>query len=166
MIEKVLSTAIVVVLECLRCGEFRAPHGVAALIAARPASGKVSGPFPEQSLFFRGMNPAPPGHDRPDKGQAQPSQETTMTIRKLALALAATAALGTASIAVGTTEAEAFPKKHWGGKHWHGKHWHGHFGHGFYRPYRVHYAYGYGCYRKRVVHTPWGPRVRVVNICY
>ena len=28
-------------------------------------------------------------------------------------------------------------------------------------------SYGYdSCYVRRVVHTPFGPRVRVVNICY
>jgi hypothetical protein len=73
--------------------------------------------------------------------------------RKLALTLAAVAALGTLSVAATSTPAEA----KWGWK----KHHHFHFGHyGFYRPY---YA---GCYIKKVVYTPWGPRVRIVNVCY
>ncbi|CAN0503483.1 unnamed protein product, partial [Phaeothamnion confervicola] len=70
-------------------------------------------------------------------------------------------ALGSASLAVSTTPAAA-----WGGG-WHGHHHH-HFGGGF-RFYGPRYVGGYaydGCYRRRVVGTPWGPRVRLVNVCY
>jgi hypothetical protein len=83
-------------------------------------------------------------------------------IRKFALAFAAVAALGTASLVTTTTEASAHG--------WHRHHHH----HGFWRgggfrfyggPAYASYAYG-GCYVRRIVPTPWGPRVRVVNICY
>ena len=74
--------------------------------------------------------------------------------RKLTLAIAATVALGTASLAIGTTPAEAKKGFHGGG--------HGHFR--FYGP--AIYAYGGGCYVKRWVATPWGLKVRWVNRCY
>jgi hypothetical protein len=88
-----------------------------------------------------------------------------MLFRKLALALAATAALGTASLAVSSTPAEA---KKWGFHHHH--HHHGHYhqwrAHRFYGPAVVSYgAYG-GCYVKRWVATPWGYKVRWVNRCF
>lgn len=74
------------------------------------------------------------------------------------LSLAAAAALGVAAL-VPTTASAA---------HWHhGYHHHPHFGWvfapTFYAP-----AYAYdGCvYRKRVVLTPWGPRARLVPVCY
>jgi hypothetical protein len=84
--------------------------------------------------------------------------------RKLAIAFAATAALGTASLAVSTTPAEA--KKGFHGHHHHGHHHHGH-GHrfyGFYGP--AVYAYGGGCYVKRWIATPYGLKLRWVNVCY
>jgi hypothetical protein len=87
--------------------------------------------------------------------------------RKFALALAATAALGTASLAVSTSPAEAkykgFHKHHH--HHGHHHHWRGHRFHGFYGPGLVSYAYG-GCYVKRWVATPWGYKVRWVNRCF
>ena len=78
-------------------------------------------------------------------------------LRKLTLALAATAALATASLSVGTTPAEA-----WG---WKKHHHHFHFGWRHYG-YPMYAGYYGGCYVKRVVYTPWGPRVRLVNRCY
>ena len=82
--------------------------------------------------------------------------------RKLALAVAAIAALGTAGLSVSTTPAEA-KKGGWHGHHHH-KHWHG--GYRFHRgPYYASYGYS-GCYVKRVFYTQWGPRVRWVNVCY
>jgi hypothetical protein len=83
-------------------------------------------------------------------------------IRKLALAFAAVAALGTAALTGSTTPAAA--------RHgWHGHHHHHHHHRGWHRPgYRVYgpaFAYT-GCYVKRVVGTPWGPRMRWVNVCY
>jgi hypothetical protein len=87
-----------------------------------------------------------------------------ITFRKLALALAATAALGSASLAVSATPAEAKKGFH---KHFH-HHLHGHWrwrGHyGFYGPAYAQF-YG-GCIVKRVVLTPWGYRVRRINVCY
>jgi hypothetical protein len=80
--------------------------------------------------------------------------------RKFALALIATAAVGTATLSVSSTPAEAWP-----GGGWKKHHHHHHGGYGFYPAYAG-YGYGGGCYRKRVVYTPWGPRVRVVNVCY
>jgi hypothetical protein len=84
--------------------------------------------------------------------------------RKLALALAATAALGTASLAVSSTPAEA--KK--GGFHHHHHH-HGHHhhwrAHRYYGPAFVSYA-ATGCYVKKWVATPWGYKVRWVNVCF
>jgi len=75
-------------------------------------------------------------------------------IRKLTIALAATAALGAAALA--PTAASAFPHFHHG---WH--HWHGGFGVGLYGP-----DYGPDCYVvRRIVDTPWGPRARRVTVC-
>ena len=75
--------------------------------------------------------------------------------RKIAFALAATVALGTAAVTVDATPAAA-----WGWRH---HHHYSHFGRGFgfYAPRFV----GYRCYVKRVVLTPWGPRVRLLNRC-
>ena len=76
--------------------------------------------------------------------------------RKLAVAFAATAALGAAALA--PTSASAFPHHH--GWH-HG--WHGGFGIGFYGP---GYVSGPDCYVvKRLVDTPVGPRWRRVTVC-
>jgi hypothetical protein len=76
--------------------------------------------------------------------------------RKLILALSATAALGAAALA--PTAASA-----WGHGH-HGHHWRGGYGFGFYGP--TYIASSPDCYRvRRVVETPWGPRVRRVLVC-
>lgn len=71
-------------------------------------------------------------------------------LRKLLLAVTAAAALGAAALA--PTAASA---AHWG--HWRG----GWFGWG---PYAGP-VYS-SCVVKRWVRTPWGPRVRWVNVCY
>jgi len=79
-------------------------------------------------------------------------------LRKLSLAAIAAVSLGAA---LAPTSASA-----WGGWHcgWHGgwHHW------GYYHGPRFYAggpAYG-GCYARRWVATPWGPRWRVVNVCY
>jgi hypothetical protein len=87
--------------------------------------------------------------------------------RKLVLAAAATVALGAAALTPTTASA------------WHGGHgggWHGGYGgggwHGGDRGPRfafggpVYGAYAGGCIRNRWVNTPWGPRMRRVNVCY
>jgi hypothetical protein len=82
-------------------------------------------------------------------------------LRKLSLAAVAAVSLGVAALA--PTSASA-----WGG--WHGG-WHGGYYHHGWGP-RVfvggpYYSYGYGgCYARRLVPTPWGPRWRLVNVCY
>jgi hypothetical protein len=78
--------------------------------------------------------------------------------RKLAIAFAATAALGAAALA--PTSASAFP--HHGHHGWHGG-WHGGIGIGLYAP--AYYG-GPDCYVvKRLVETPVGPRWRRVTVC-
>lgn len=80
-------------------------------------------------------------------------------LRTLALAAAATFALGTAALTPTTASA---------GWHGHGHH-HGshHRWHGPRFAYRapVYAAYN-GCLRTRWVPTPWGPKRRVVNVCH
>jgi hypothetical protein len=71
-------------------------------------------------------------------------------LRKMTLALAATAAIGTAALA--PTSASA----HWGWG-WHHWGWHGY--HPFVR------VYG-GCEVRRWAYTPYGPALRWVNVCY
>jgi len=74
--------------------------------------------------------------------------------------LAAMIALGAAALTPTTASA-------------HGRGWHGHFGHHYVRgawgP-RFHaapaYVGYYPCLRKRWMATPWGMRLRTVNICY
>lgn len=79
--------------------------------------------------------------------------------RKLTLALAATVAIGAAALSPTTASA---------GGGWHKHHgWHGHYGHGirigFYTPT---YFAAPNCYTvKRVVPTPYGPRLRRVTVC-
>ncbi len=82
-------------------------------------------------------------------------------MRTTLLSLAAAAVLGVAALAPTVASAA----------HWHhGYHYHHrpHFGRIFFapRPYVPAYAYGACVYRKRVVPTPWGPRVRLVPVCY
>ncbi len=81
--------------------------------------------------------------------------------RKIVIAAAAAAALGAAALVPTTASA-----------HWHGG-WHGGWYGGWHRPYwgpRFAYAPVYPaynpCLRRRWVPTPWGPRLRVVNVCY
>jgi hypothetical protein len=80
--------------------------------------------------------------------------------RKFVIAIAATATIGAAALA--PTAASAKP---WGwGWGWG---WHHHFYHhwvGFYGPRYIAYD---GCYLvKRVVYTPYGKRIRRVEVCY
>lgn len=74
------------------------------------------------------------------------------------LSLAAAAALGVAALA--PTAASA--------AYWHRGHHHPHFGRVFFAPtfHAPAYAYGACVYRQRVVPTPWGPRLRLVPVCY
>jgi hypothetical protein len=83
--------------------------------------------------------------------------------RTLVIAAAATIALGAAALTPTTASA-----RHGGG--WHGGHHHSGYGHrwhgpryGFRAP--VYAAYN-PCLRKRWVRTPWGPQLRIVNVCY
>jgi hypothetical protein len=77
--------------------------------------------------------------------------------RKTLLALGATAVIGAAALA--PTAASA----HWHGHHgWHHG-WHGGFGIGFYGP---GYVAAPDCYTvRRVVYTPYGKRIRRVEVC-
>jgi hypothetical protein len=81
-------------------------------------------------------------------------------IRKILFAVAATVALGTATLSVSTAPASAWGWKHH--HHFHHKHWHG--GFRFYAP--VGYVGYNSCYRKRWVSTPYGVKLRWVNVCY
>lgn len=81
--------------------------------------------------------------------------------RKLALALAASAALGAAALSPTAASAHGWH----GGGHWGGG-WGHHHGFGF-GP--VYVTGGYaddGCYVTRRVRTPYGYRLRTVNVCY
>ena len=86
--------------------------------------------------------------------------------RKLVLVAAAAVALGATALAPTTASA----RWHGGG----GGGWHHGGGGGFHRGYGFgpRFAYygayggGYGCYRTRYVRTPWGVRLRRVNVCY
>jgi hypothetical protein len=70
-------------------------------------------------------------------------------LRKLTLTLAAAAALGAAALAPNAASAA----------HW--SHWHGWYGFG---PY--HGPIYSSCAVRQWVRTPWGPRLRWVNVCY
>ena len=86
-------------------------------------------------------------------------------LRKITLAIAATATLG--AIALAPTTASAWHPKHIGHHHHHhGHHHHGHHHHGF--GFNVGYiGGGYdGCYVSRRVFTPYGVVFRTVNVCY
>ena len=79
-------------------------------------------------------------------------------LRKLTLALVAAASLS--AMALAPTAASAGP---WGGG-WGGG-WHHHFGHGFGIGF-IGGGYGDdGCYVTRRVPTPFGYRLRTVNVC-
>ena len=85
-------------------------------------------------------------------------------LRKLSLAAVAAVSLGAAALA--PTAASA----HWHGGGWHGV-WHGGGFRHFYGPRffvggPVYYGGYGGCYQRRLVPTPWGPRWRLVNVCY
>jgi len=82
--------------------------------------------------------------------------------RKLSLAAVAAVALGT--VALSPTTASARWHGGWHGGGWHGGWHHGWRGYGFYPRYA--YGGGYGCFRTRWVRTPWGPRLRRVNVCW
>lgn len=79
-------------------------------------------------------------------------------IRKLTIALGAAAVVAAAALA--PTAASAAPHgHHWGHHGWHG----GGFNVGFYGPA---YAAAPDCYVvRRVINTPYGPRVRRVTVC-
>jgi hypothetical protein len=100
---------------------------------------------------------------------------TTAMIRKLTIALGATAVL--AAAALSPTAASAAPHgPHWGGHGHHGHHgWHGRYPGRFPGGWRGGYRVGfYGpaliaapdCYVvRRVVYTPYGKRFRNVTVC-
>jgi hypothetical protein len=77
--------------------------------------------------------------------------------RKILIAFAALAVIGGAAFTFTATPASAFDG------------WRQHRSHNHWRPavrYRNHnYSYA-SCYVRRVVHTYYGPRVQLVNICY
>jgi hypothetical protein len=75
--------------------------------------------------------------------------------RKIALGLVAAASLGAMALAPSAASAK--------GGFFHHPHHFGHFGHGF----GVAYAGGYddGCYIVRRVPTPFGFRLRTINVC-
>ena len=84
-------------------------------------------------------------------------------LRKVTLAIAAAATLGT--IAMAPTAASAKPV-HWPAFPHHHHHGHHHHHHGF--GFNVGYiGGGYdGCYVSRRVYTPYGVVFRTVNVCY
>jgi Spy/CpxP family protein refolding chaperone len=75
-------------------------------------------------------------------------------LRKITLALVAAASLGAMALAPSAASA-----KPWGGG-WGGGFHHHHFGPGF------GIAYVDGCYVTRRIRTPFGYRLRTVNVCY
>ena len=83
-------------------------------------------------------------------------------IRKLTISLGAVAVVAAAALAPTAASAGGGWKGH--KHHWHGGHgWHGGFGVGLYGP--AFYA-GPDCYVvRRVVHTPYGKRLRRVTVC-
>ena len=82
-------------------------------------------------------------------------------IRKILFAVAATVALGTATLSVSSAPASA-----WGFKHHHHHHGHWHGGFRFYGGPVGLVGYNGGCYVKRWVSTPYGLKLRWVNVCY
>ena len=84
-------------------------------------------------------------------------------LRNLALVAAATAALGFAALAPNAASAHGNRHNGFHGGNWgHNQHWRGpHFA---YRP-QI-FAYSNPCVRTRWVPTPWGPKLRRVNVCY
>jgi hypothetical protein len=89
-------------------------------------------------------------------------RRTTM-FRKIALGLVAAASLSAMALSPTAASAHGWHGGGHGGWH-HGHHFgHGHFGHGF----GVAYIGGYddGCYVVRRVPTPFGFRLRTINVC-
>ncbi len=84
-------------------------------------------------------------------------------LRKLTLALAASAALGAAALSPTTASAHGWH----GGGHW-GHGWGHHYGAGFgFGPVYAGPQYvNNGCYVTRRVHTARGIRLRTINVCY
>jgi opacity protein-like surface antigen len=83
-------------------------------------------------------------------------------LRKLTLALVAAASLSAVALAPSAASAKPWGGG-WGGGFGGGFHHH-HWGHGF----GIGYGDGYGddgCYQTRSVMTPFGPRLRTVNVC-
>jgi hypothetical protein len=80
-------------------------------------------------------------------------------IRKLTFAMVATAALGAAALAPTSASAHG-----WGGG-WHGGWHHGWGGPGLFVGGPYYGYYGGGCLVRRWVGTPWGPQIRLVNVC-
>lgn len=82
--------------------------------------------------------------------------------RKLAIALAATFVVAGTAMAPTSADAKGkfIFKPHHHHHHHHGHHFHR--GFGLVAPVVV----ASGCYAKRWVPTPWGPRLRWVNVCY
>jgi carbohydrate-selective porin OprB len=80
--------------------------------------------------------------------------------RKLTLAFIAAASLSAVALAPSAASAHS-----WGGGGWGGGFHHHHFGHGF--GFGVGYVGGVddGCYVVRRVPTPFGYRLRTVNVC-
>jgi hypothetical protein len=83
----------------------------------------------------------------------------TIMSRKLALGLVAAASLGAMALAPSAASAHG-----WGGHH---HHHFGHFGHHYGHGFGVAYIGGYdeGCYVVRRVPTPFGFRLRTINVC-
>ena len=87
-------------------------------------------------------------------------------LRKLTLALVAAASLS--AIALAPTAASAGGGKWGGGGGGFHHHHHGHHHHGFGLDFiggGYGGGYGDGCYQPRRIMTPFGPRVRLVNVC-
>jgi hypothetical protein len=83
-------------------------------------------------------------------------------LRKLTLALVAAASLSAVALAPSAASAKPFGGG-WGGG-WGGG-FHHHWGHGFGIGYVGGYDDGGGCYETRRVMTPFGPRLRTINVC-
>jgi hypothetical protein len=83
-------------------------------------------------------------------------------LRTFALAAIASLALGSAATVPTTASAHGWRHHHHHHHGWRHRHYHG--------PrfvYRAPVYAGYNpCLRRRWVPTPWGPQLRVVNVCY
>src|SRR5258705_12482281 len=93
--------------------------------------------------------------------KTHPTQQgETLMFRKMALVLAAAAALG--AVALAPTSGSAWGHGHWGG---HGWGWGG-FGGGAAAGLVGTRFRAYTCLRRQGLGTPYGPGVRVGNVCY